>query len=100
MILARTGQFNEDGANMAICPRHRAEYGIYWRPRRKCAHPLHGNRKGKPERGATLEMSKEILSKWNELVPVGAGKDTLSLVVGYGILKFHDALGLNIMLES
>jgi len=40
---------------------------------RKCAHPVHGNRKGKPERVATLEMSKEIMSKWNTLVPVGAG---------------------------
>ena len=74
LILARTGQFDEDGTNMTICPRHRAEHGIFWRPRRKCAHPLHGNRKGKPERGVTLEMSKEIMSKWNTLIPVGAGK--------------------------
>lgn len=74
LILARTGQFNEDGTNMTICPRHRVEHGIFWRPMRKCAHPVHGNRKGKPERGATLEMSKEIMSKWNTLVPVGAGK--------------------------
>ena len=74
LILAPTGQFNEDGTNMTICPRHRAEHGMFWPPSRKCAHPLHGNRKGKPERGATLEMSKEIMLKWNTLIPVGAGK--------------------------
>ena len=74
LILVRTGQFNEDATNMTICPRHRAEHGTFWRPSRICVHPLHGNRKGKPERGATLDMSKEIMSKWNTLVPVGAGK--------------------------
>jgi len=74
LILARTGQFNEDDTNMTVCPGLRVEHGIFWRPMRKCAYPLHGNRKGKPERGATLEMSKEIMSKWNTLVLVGAGK--------------------------
>ena len=74
LILARTGQLNEDGTNMTVCPKHRAEHGMFWRPSRKCVHPLHGNRKGKPEGRATLEMSKEIMLKWNTLVPVGAGK--------------------------
>ena len=72
-ILACTGHFNEDGTHMTICPRHRAEHGMFWQPSRKCAHPLNENRKGKPERGASLDMSKEIMSKWNTLVPVGAG---------------------------
>ena len=37
---------------MTIYPRHRVEHahGMFWRPRRKCAHTLHGNRKGKPGR--------------------------------------------------
>ena len=52
LILAHTGHFREDGANMTICPAHRAELGIFWRPRRKCAHSLHGNRKSKPGRVA------------------------------------------------
>ena len=71
LILACTGQFNEDGTTMTIYPRHRVEHahGMFWRPSRKCAHPLHGNRKGKPERGVILEMSK-----CNTFVPVGAGK--------------------------
>lgn len=49
------------------------ELNIFWRLRRKCAHPLRGNRKGKLQRGATLEMSKEIMSERNALIPVGAG---------------------------
>ena len=83
LILARAGKFNEDGSSMTICPRHRAENGMFWRPRRKCAHPFHGNRKGKPERGVTLEMSKEIMSKWNTLVPVGAGKGGIYTCLTY-----------------
>ena len=30
LILARTGQFNEDGTNMTVCPKHRAEHGMFW----------------------------------------------------------------------
>lgn len=74
LILARAGHFNSDGANMTICPRHRADFGIFWRPSKNCVHPLHGDRKGKPERGASLEMCKEIMGKWSALIPVGAGK--------------------------
>ena len=59
---------------MAICPAHRAELGIFWRPHRKRAHPLQGNRKGKPGRGASLAMRKEIMAKWNTRVPIGAGE--------------------------
>ncbi|KAL9980132.1 hypothetical protein ACROYT_G008678 [Oculina patagonica] len=36
-------------------------------------YPLHGNRKGKPERGANLEMSRQIMENWRVLIPVGAG---------------------------
>ena len=75
LILARTGNFDEDGANMTICPRHRAKLGVFWRPSRKCMHPLHGDRKGKPERGVNLEISKGIMAKWSALIPVGAGKE-------------------------
>ena len=75
---------------MTICPRHRAEVGTFWRPSRKCAHPLHGNRKGKPERGANLEMSKEIMEKWSVLVPVGAGKVGRNCLRLYAaVLKFY-----------
>ena len=73
LILACTGQFKEDGINMTMCPRNMACFGDRVE-NVTCAHPVHGNRKGKPERGATLGMSKEIMSKWNTFVPVGAGK--------------------------
>ena len=75
LILARVGSFGEDGKDMTICPKHRSELGILWRPTkaRRCAHPIHGIKKAKPERGANLQMSKEIMENWNVLVPVGLG---------------------------
>ena len=54
-----------NSANMilVICPRYRVELGVFWRLSRKCTHPLHGDRKGKPERGVNLEISKGIMAK-------------------------------------
>ena len=49
--VGQTTNFCEDGANMTICPAYRTGIGTFWRPQRKCVHLLHGNRKGKPERG-------------------------------------------------
>lgn len=49
--VGQTTHFCEDGANMTICPAYRTGIGTFWRPQRKCVHLLHGNRKGKPERG-------------------------------------------------
>ena len=80
LILARVGLFGDDGATRTICPRHRAERDLMWRTSRKCAHPLHGTRKNKPERGAGLDMSKYIMEKWNVLVPVGAGRAIINLL--------------------
>ena len=54
LILARTGQFNEDGTNMTVCPGLRVEHGIFWRPMRKCAYPLHGNRNGQAREGSDV----------------------------------------------
>ena len=73
LILARAGLFDEDGTTLTICPRHRDELGKHWKRLNKCKHPLHGNRKRKPERGANLKLSKEIKEKWGVLVPLGAG---------------------------
>ena len=64
-ILACTSHLRKDGGNMPINLAHRAELGIFWRPWRKCAHPVHGNRKGKPRKGGNLTMSEEIMAKWN-----------------------------------
>ena len=35
---------------------------------------MHGNNKGRPERGEALETSKEIMIKWNTPVAVRAGE--------------------------
>ncbi|KAL9958232.1 hypothetical protein ACROYT_G035220 [Oculina patagonica] len=75
---------------MTICPRHQAELGVFWRPSRKCAHPLHGNRKGKPETGANLEMSRQIMENWRVLLPVGAAtavttSSTCSVPAGWAL---------------
>lgn len=73
LILARAGLFDEAGDDLTICPKHRSKMGLFWRPSRKCQHPLHCNRNNKPERGANLQISKEIMLKWKVLVPIGAG---------------------------
>ena len=73
LILARVGLFNVEGNDMTVCPKHRAALGTWWRPIIKCYHPLHGNKRRKPERGASLQMCEEIISKWKVLVPVGGG---------------------------
>ena len=41
----------------------------------------HGNKRRKPERGASLQMCKEIIEKWRVLVPVGAGMVLFSFFV-------------------
>ena len=74
LIIARAGLYKEDGIDMTICPMHRCELGMMWRPKRKCQHPLHGKRTRKPDRGANLKISEEIMKKWHVLIPVGSGK--------------------------
>ena len=65
LILACTGHLRKDGAIITIYSAQRAQLGTLWRPWRKCAHPVHGNRKGKPWRGGNLTMSEELMAKWN-----------------------------------
>ena len=64
LILARVGLFDLEGNDMTVCPKHRAALGKWWRPILKYYHPLHGNRRRKSERGASLQMCKEIMTKW------------------------------------
>ena len=72
LILARTGHFRENGAWQYV--QHTLPNLEYFGGLRKRAHPLHGNRKGKPGRGASLAMREEIMARWNTLVPIGAGE--------------------------
>ncbi|CAH3145827.1 unnamed protein product [Porites evermanni] len=74
LILACVGLFeDDDGRDFTICPKHRTVLGVRFRPSTKCQHPLHGNRKGKGDRGVNLKTAKEIKEKWNTVVPVCAG---------------------------
>ena len=76
LILLRAGLFDEDGETLTICPLHRDIFGTIWnssRPVAKCHHPLHGRSRAKPERGISLEISKEIQVYWGVLVPIGSG---------------------------
>lgn len=98
LILARVGFFDVMGDDMTVCPKHRAALGTWWRPSLKCYHPLHGIKRRKPERGASLQMCKEIIEKWRVLVPIGAGQKNTkdartekgSLFVKNGELKNKD----------
>ena len=75
LILARIGLFSEDaGQDFTICPKHRAHLGVRFRPSTKCGHPLHGNRRRKPDRGINFKMAREIKENWNVVVPLGSGK--------------------------
>ena len=47
------GFFDETGDSLTICPLHRDEFGLGWRPSKAYKHPLHGS-KQKPVRGVTL----------------------------------------------
>jgi hypothetical protein len=73
LILLRSGIFGSNGEGLTVCPRHRENLGLSWRPKRGCAHPLHGSSKAKPERGVTKKMSREINDN-ERFVSVGSGK--------------------------
>ena len=78
LILARVGLFGgSEGHYSTVCPKHRARLGVRFRPSTKCQHPLHGNRRGKVERGVNLKMAREVKAKWNTVVSVGAGNSLL-----------------------
>lgn len=72
LCLYRAGLFDEAGDFLTICPLHRDEFGLGWRPSKVCKYPLHDS-KQKPVRGVTLRMSKEILSKYKILCEIGQG---------------------------
>ena len=72
LCLYRAGLFHEAGDSLTICPLHRDEFGLGWRPSKVCKHPLHDS-KQKPVRGVTLLMSQEIQSKYKILCEIGQG---------------------------
>ena len=72
LCLYRAGLFDEVGDSLTICPLHRDEFGLGWRPSKVCKHPLHDS-KQKPVRGVTLRMSQEIQRKYKILCEIGQG---------------------------
>lgn len=72
LCLYRAGLFQEDGDCLTICPLHRDEFGLGWRPSKACKYPLHDS-KQKPTRGITKRLSEEIYQKWNVLCQIRQG---------------------------
>ena len=72
LCLYRAGLFDEAGESLTICPLHRDEFGLGWRPSKVCKYPLHDS-KQKPIRGVTLRMSLEIHRKYKILCEIGQG---------------------------
>ena len=59
-ILARSGHFEEEGLNMAVCPKHRAELGIFWRPGRNALIRFTGVAKGGLKEERTYKCAKKL----------------------------------------
>ena len=59
-ILARSGHFEEEGLNMAVCPKHRAELGIFWRPGRNALIRFTGVAKGGRKEERTYKCAKKL----------------------------------------
>ncbi len=81
LILLRIGIFSDEISDMTVCPKHRDCLGLSWRPSRICAHPQHGQNKGRCDRGVSREMSLEIKETWDVLVPIGSSKQQLLYMI-------------------
>ena len=72
LCLARVGLFEECGEDLTICPEHRNKFGLGWRPSKVCKYPEH-QRKQKPYRGISREMSRKIYLHFAVLCETGQG---------------------------
>ena len=77
LILCRVGIF-EGHDYFSVCPYHRDNLGIYWRPKASCQYPSHQG-KAKPYRNVSREFSRKILSLTGVFLPLGSGKFILNL---------------------
>ena len=92
LILARAGKFNllhEEVEKMVVCPAHRHNLSIYWRPRKSCQYPGHEGRKIALhcKNPINWQMAQEILKMFVTLVQVGSRKYILNCSV-LATLKF------------
>jgi len=78
VILARVGKFEvlnleKCPAQLTVCPLHRANLGIYWKPKHNCQHPQHKT-KAKAIRGVTFDVSRSLQKQFGILIPIGSSK--------------------------
>lgn len=72
LILSRVGIF-EGHQDFTVCPYHRDNLGIYWRPKTSCQFPSHQG-KAKPYRNVNRDTSRQILALKGVFLPLGSGK--------------------------
>ena len=72
LIESRSNKALDNHQSDKICNYHRYEYGVYWRPSRKCQHPLR-TKKGKCNtRAATFSQISCLQQKFSEShLPIG-----------------------------
>lgn len=73
LCLARVGLFDECGEDLTICPTHRNEFGLGWRPSKVCKYPEHQS-KQKPYRGISRVKTRKIYWHFGVLCVTGRGK--------------------------
>ena len=89
VILARAGKFNlshEEIEKMVVCPAHRHNLGIYWRPRKSCQYPDHKGKKIALHYKTPInwQMTQEIRKMFVTFVKVGSRKYLKNLAIELG----------------
>ena len=57
---------------LIICPSHRYNLGLLWKPSRTCGHPDHKGKK-KVTKVVSAELSRKLFQNEGILVPLGTG---------------------------
>ena len=89
VILARAGKFNlshEEVEKMVVCPAHKHNFDIYWRPLKSCQYPGH---EGKTialhcKNPINWQMAQEIRVTFVTFVQVGSRKYLKNLAIELG----------------
>ena len=89
VILARAGKFNlshEEVEKMVVCPAHRHNFDIYWRPRKSCQYPGHEGKKIALhcKNPINWQMAREIRVTFVTFVQVGSRKYLKNLAIELG----------------
>ena len=77
LIAIRMGLFHVTPSglqNLFVCNKHRDYYGLRFRPKNYCHHPIHKDKVNqKCDRTVGADMSREISQAWDIVVPIGSG---------------------------